>query len=60
MENCDIDMEIQNHEKKALTNKILEESKEIERLQLRVNELSSKLHQLNSIPIKYYKVINIK
>lgn len=60
MENRDIDIEIQKHEKIVLTNKVLEQSKEIERLQSRVNELSSELHQLKSIPDKYEKVIDIK
>lgn len=60
MENRDIDIEIQKHEKKVLNNKIIEQNKEIERLQTRVNELSSELHQLKkSFPKSDNKIISI-
>lgn len=52
--------QVQKHEKIVLTNKLLEQSKEIERLQSRVNGLSSELHKLKSIPAKYDKVRYIK
>lgn len=45
MKNRDIDVEIQKREKKVLTDKIAEQSREIERLQARINEFLAKLHE---------------
>lgn len=60
MENRDIDVEIQKHEKRVLTDKIAEQSKEIERLQSRINELSAELHELKKTPTKSGNIISIK
>ena len=59
MENRDIDSEIQKHERKILTSKIAEQMKEIERLQARVNELSSELHEIKKSSTRNGKIVSI-
>lgn len=56
MENRDIELEIDKHEKKVLTDKIKEQTAEIERLQARVHELSAELHNLKVAENKVSKI----
>lgn len=60
MENRDIDIEIQRHEKQVLLNKISEQSNEIERLRARVHELSEELHKTKAITPQAPKIIPLK
>lgn len=53
----DIDIEIEKHEKSVLNNKVVEQAKEIERLQVRIKELSSELHKLKQKPASKNKGI---
>ena len=60
MENRDIDIEIQRHEKQVLLNKISEQSNEIERLRARVHELSEELHKTKAVIPQAPKIIPLK
>ena len=48
MQNRDVDFEMLKHENSVLLDTVAEKDKEIERMRIRIQELSSELHQYKS------------
>ena len=48
MQNRDVDFELLKHENSVLLDTVAEKDKEIERMRIRIQELSSELHQYKS------------